>query len=280
AHGINAVAIAPYFGDYVGQPENFSQVRGWTHSGDGGLAQLFTELSSGGGLSGGPGGGALALSFGWIEEHKTITNQFNLALLAYEGGQHITGIGVVGDDAAITALFTGANRDPRMATLYANYLQGWNTRNTGLFMHFSDISSYSKFGSWGALETIGQISSPKYDALRAYAEGSAPPTPPPFQTPTPAPTPDFALTPVSGGAPLTFSIRVRGKGRVVIRAPRLTCQGMCSTAVGPGSRVVLDARASRGSRFYRWRGACAHNRLQCRVSMRGPRSVMAEFIRR
>lgn len=279
-HGIGAVAIAPYFGDYVGQPEFFSQVRAWTAAHDGGLSQLFAELSIGGVLSGGPVGGALALSLGWIEENKSLANSLGLDLVAYEGGQHLAGIGAAGNDGAITALFTQANRDPRMATLYAAYLQGWSARNSGIFMHFTDISGYSKFGSWGALEKIGQEGSPKYDALRAYSAGSAPPTPPPFQTPTLTPTPEAELTPMPGSGQQGVAIRVRGKGKVIVRSPRLTCAGICSTAVGSDRVVVLDAIAARGSKFLRWRGACSHTRLQCRIAVRGRRTVMAEFGRR
>ncbi len=275
-HGINAVAIAPYFGDYIGQQENFSEVDGWTLATDGGLSSLFSELSGGGVLGGGPTGGSLAQSFGWIEEYKALTHDRGLALLAYEGGQHLAGIGAAGDDPSLTTLFTSANRDARMGTLYTSYLNGWSGRAAGLFMHFSDISSYTKFGSWGALEQIGQSSSPKYDALRAYAEGAVPPTPAPFHSPTPT----LGATPSPGGASPHLFIRVLGSGRVVSSAPRVNCSGVCNTAVGRGRILMLDAIPSRGSRFIRWRGLCTRSGPRCRLSLRSSRQIIAEFRRR
>jgi hypothetical protein len=55
-----------------------------------------------------------------------------------------TNLNEVNDDD-VTTLFTSANRDSRMGTLYTSYLGGWKARNGGLFMNFSDISTYSRF---------------------------------------------------------------------------------------------------------------------------------------
>lgn len=64
AHGISALAIAPYVGDYLGQQDSQSEVFSWTRQNDGGLSTLFTELRSGSQLSTGPEGGALSQSLG------------------------------------------------------------------------------------------------------------------------------------------------------------------------------------------------------------------------
>jgi hypothetical protein len=46
--GIDGVAIAPYFGDYLGTPANSTEVENWTRDWDGGLNKLFDELTQGG----------------------------------------------------------------------------------------------------------------------------------------------------------------------------------------------------------------------------------------
>jgi hypothetical protein len=172
AHGVNAVAIAPYFGYYLGSPDNVATVQSWTLDSDGGLNRLFTELQSGGVLPGGPVGGALKDASRQITMHAALTSSRNLKLLAYEGGQHLVGVGSVENNDAITALFMAANRDPRMKTVYTAYLTDWKSQRGQLFTHFLNVDSYSKWGSWGALEYLDQTTSPKFDALMSFIQAN------------------------------------------------------------------------------------------------------------
>ncbi len=256
SHGIGAIAIAPYFGDYVGQEENLSQVREWARSSDGGLGTLFNELLNGGELSGGPAGGALQQSFGWIDENMNLANGYGVRLLVYEGGQHLVGVGSAENSEALTTLFTAANRDARMAELYRRYLTGWNLRGGDLFMHFNDIGSYTRYGSWGALERIGQSSSPKYDELRTYSLG--------------------------GGSSTRHTLRVvrASGGTAVSPANGISCGRQCSASLLEGSQVTLRALPASGFRFVRWSGACSNTKRQCTVTMDRDRSVRAIFRRR
>jgi hypothetical protein len=164
-HGIDAVAIAPYFGYYLGAPEYEAAVQQWTTHPDGGLDQLFSELLTGGLLPDGPVGGALQDAFRQIETHATIAATYDLSLFAYEGGQHLVGVGNVVNNPAVSTLFIAANRDARMKTVYTRYLNGWRSRGGQAFAHFLNVHPYSKWGSWGALEYLDQASSPKYEAL-------------------------------------------------------------------------------------------------------------------
>ncbi|NBD15131.1 MAG: hypothetical protein GVY04_03015 [Cyanobacteria bacterium] len=72
-------------------------------------------------------------------------------MLAYEGGQHLVSRGGIENNQAITNLFIEANRDPRMGEIYREYLTQWHQLGEDLFVHFSDIKSPSKWGSWGGL---------------------------------------------------------------------------------------------------------------------------------
>ncbi len=164
-YGVKAIAIAPYFGYYLGAPENQTQVEAWTKDSDGGLNKLFNELTTGGVLSGGPAGGALQESYNQIAAYATLAKEKNLQLVAYEGGQHLVGFSGVENNQAIDNLFRQANRDPRMGAIYTEYITKWNQLGGGLFVNFNDISTNSQWGSWGALESVNQTSSPKYDAL-------------------------------------------------------------------------------------------------------------------
>jgi len=164
-YGIDAIAIAPYFGGYLGQPKHEAEVESWTAEADGGLDKLFDELTQGGVLPDGPPGGALQQAYQNIQNYVELAEQEQLQLLAYEGGQHLVGHGGVENNQAITNLLIEANRDPRMGEIYREYLTQWQELGGGLFMNFSDIGQVSKWGSWGALEYLNQDSSPKYEAL-------------------------------------------------------------------------------------------------------------------
>lgn len=164
-HGIDAIAIAPYFGGYLGKPDYQSELEDWTYTSDGGLDLLFEELRAGGQIGGGPDGGGLLQSWQWIDRYARLAADTGLELLAYEGGQHLVGIRGVESNQRITELFVGLNRDPRMAELYREYLLAWGDSGSGAMMHFSDISTPGPYGSWGALEDVLQSESPKYLAL-------------------------------------------------------------------------------------------------------------------
>ncbi len=167
-HGIDAVAIAPYFGGYLGKPEYASEIEDWTYTSDGGLDLLYQELNLGGQLGGGPDGGGLLQSWQWMQRYAALAASNGLELLAYEAGQHLVGIRGVENNARITELFTSLNRDQRMGTLYKQYLLGWEDSGGGTLMHFSDIATPGRYGSWGALEDVLHVQSPKYLALLDY----------------------------------------------------------------------------------------------------------------
>lgn len=168
SHGITALAIAPYFGHYLGDISTWDEVASWTTDTDGGLGRLFAELGTGGQLTEGPAGGSLALSAQWVAGYANLAKTKGLTLLAYEGGQHLVGIGTVQNDESVNNLFITANRDPRMGDLYLQSLRNWRDSGGNLFMNYSSVGQYGRYGSWGALENMLQTSSPKYDALLQF----------------------------------------------------------------------------------------------------------------
>jgi hypothetical protein len=252
-HGISALAIAPYFGNYLGEYEHYATVKDWTTLADGGLSKLFEELSTGGNLVNGPSGGAIAQSFSWIEQNKVITTARDLDLITYEGGQHLVGVAEVADDIAITELFTSANRDPRMGSLYRLYLEGWNSRASSLFIHFTDISDYSRYGSWGAVEKIGQIISPKSEALMAYALGE------------------------DGPVVLSTKVKKSFGGKIRLVSQGTACSSFCQNSLVLNQTVTVRAKPAPGFQFMGWKGACAHKLSKCVINMTTDRKVTAVF---
>lgn len=152
----DALAIAPYFGGYLGGNENVAKVSAMN------LDALFAELNT----------VAVPTSLGWVTSQAKVADDRDVALIAYEGGNHLAGYQGVENNATINALFDAANRDPRMRGVYAAYLDGWKARGGELFVHFVNCSAPNKWGRWGALEYLEQPRSeaPKYDAIQTFIE--------------------------------------------------------------------------------------------------------------
>jgi len=165
--GIDAVAIAPYIGLSLSDDSVEQDLERWIEAGQAvALDRLFEELTVGGALADGHPGGALQRTFDWVTDYVDLVASEGLGLVAYEGGQHLAPLhNGMENNEAIADFFIAANRDPRMGEVYRLYLSRWRDEVGDLFVHFSDVSNPGKWGSWGALESIYQDGSPKYDAL-------------------------------------------------------------------------------------------------------------------
>lgn len=152
---VDVVAIAPYFGNSLGEPEQRGEVQGY------GLPELMKRLEK-----------SVDESLVWVADQKKWADKFGVGLVAYEGGQHLVGVGPVADDAHVNGLFDAANTAPAMKGLYLRYLRGWKDQGGGLFLHFTSTMRPSKYGRWGAAETMEQprAQAPKLDALLTFAE--------------------------------------------------------------------------------------------------------------
>ncbi|MDJ0555646.1 MAG: cellulose-binding protein [Microcoleaceae cyanobacterium MO_207.B10] len=167
--GIDAIAIAPYFGFPLGKEKNVKAIENWTKQGmDYALDQLFAEVTKGGVLPEGYPGGSIQRSRDLISKYVELAESAGLDLIAYEGGQHIAALHQgMENNEAIVDLFAAANRDPRMGEAYREYFAMWQeVAGGGLFAHFLDVGRFSKWGSWGSRESLYQESSPKFNALQ------------------------------------------------------------------------------------------------------------------
>jgi hypothetical protein len=151
----DALAIAPYFGGYLGTPARQTQVASMSVWG------LLQELQN----------TAVPQAIGWMNHSRQVAQQSGVDLIAYEGGQHLSGTGGVQNNQTINNLFDAVNRHPGMKQLYIDYLDAWSDHGD-LFVHFTDCSPQGKFGRWGAVEYGNQprAQAPKYDALLTFIE--------------------------------------------------------------------------------------------------------------
>ena len=123
---------------------------------------------------------ALEATLEKISIQANVANDHGVDLIAYEGGQHLTILGSLGDlpsneKQRLRDLFKGANRDPRMKERYTRLLTGWKAqegRRAALFTLYTLPQTYYQFGNWGIKEHLNKprSDSPKYDAAMLFQE--------------------------------------------------------------------------------------------------------------
>lgn len=151
AASVDALAIAPYFGGILGTT---------------GQAPTTLTLNVAGVLA------ACQQDILTVEGHilsnKSVANAAGVDLIAYEGGQHLVGVGSYQSNATLTQLFIDANRDPAMYALYRDYHARWFNAGGGMFCSFSSAFRPGIYGSWGVVEWQDQpdSSAHKFRAIR------------------------------------------------------------------------------------------------------------------
>ena len=161
-HGIDGLAITGYFSGSLGQPENLDTVLSWRSDPDGGFGKAFKQLREGTLLK---GGDTIPDTISLFEYHSNVAKEKGLKLVAYEGGSHIVGMGGGQDNEKLTEFLIAINKHPEMYNIYTMLLNGWKKNGGTLFNHFVDVGQPSKWGSWGALSSLNEKGSPRYNAL-------------------------------------------------------------------------------------------------------------------
>ena len=129
----DALAIAPYFGHEVASPsltpdEAFRSV-------------LPSELEK---------------TRAYTEATAALAKKYGVALIAYEGGQHLVAYGEQGKDERVNQVLDALNRDPRMEPLYERYFDMWRSVGGGLLVHYENVGGYGPHGRWGTREHLLQ----------------------------------------------------------------------------------------------------------------------------
>lgn len=156
----DALAIAPYFGGYLGAPETQNIVDQMT------VEEILDWCEA-----------DIAETMAGVRLQAENAHSRGLRLTAYEGGPHLVGYLGAENNTTMEALFIAANRDPRMQDLYMDYLNRWKEAGGEMFATFSSMARPSKWGSWGLLENYGEapMSKPKYAAVQQFMECNTPP---------------------------------------------------------------------------------------------------------
>ncbi len=153
----DVLAVAPYISLNAGPQSDptADEVARWD------LDRLFEHIDE----------RALPRATAAMAQQKEIADRYGLQLVAYEAGQHLVGIGSGQNNRRVEALFKAANADPRMEQVYDRYHAAWAKVGGGMMCHFSSVTAWSKYGSWGLLQYADDdpSASPKMRAVRSWA---------------------------------------------------------------------------------------------------------------
>jgi hypothetical protein len=148
----DALAIAPYFGvNYT--PADLTISRPTAN-------ELATTVSQ----------QEINRSVEWTRGHRALADGRGWRLICYEGGQHFTGIWGAENDDELTGVLHAANRDPEMQNRYSEYLVALEREGVDLFVNYSHLRAWTKWGSWSVLEHQRQpaAEAPKWRAITAW----------------------------------------------------------------------------------------------------------------
>jgi hypothetical protein len=156
---VDALAIAPYFGNGFGSPKTQNRIAQMT------LEELLGALEQ----------EVKGQNLQWIQKQAQVARKYKVQLMAYEGGQHLVGVAGAENNKALTDLFIAANRHPQMGVLYKMHLTNWFKSGGGLYVIFSNVAKPSKWGAWGMLEYQDQPISkaPKYRAVHEFIKSNS-----------------------------------------------------------------------------------------------------------
>ncbi len=106
----------------------------------------------------------------WTQENYLVSEEYNVDLVAYEGGPHVVATGSNIDNSALSEKLIAASRNPRMKDIVLQMFEAWYNNGGKLFVGYSFIDNPSKYGTFSILEYQDQPISeaPKYAAYYDY----------------------------------------------------------------------------------------------------------------
>lgn len=159
-------AVTTYFGYSFGStdPADKATMLQWARSGEAGLSAAFHELEFGGSLK---TDSSLVWLANTLAYQANIANKYGWNMVAYEGGMHMIGVatGNTQEDTDLATLIFTMLKDPRMGDIYTKMVDVFAKAGGTELTAFNEAGPF-----WGALETIYDDHSARYDALVAAAQ--------------------------------------------------------------------------------------------------------------
>jgi len=181
-HGFDYIAITSYFAGALNGPGKLNSesdlaweklLKDMIAEGDAGVQKAvdhlktgdhFRELSKYADYQ-----GVIPAFKSQLEYWMSYAESYGLKIVAYEGGQHITANGkALQNDTDLVNFHIAVNKHPEMYDIYTELFNAWKDSGAQLHMHFVDVSSPGKYGSWGALTNYKQTTTPRWQAIEDF----------------------------------------------------------------------------------------------------------------
>ena len=157
-------AITGYYGGVMSADEDYATVRGWWRDPDGGFDRAIAALR----------GRIENFNAPLYRYHAQVARRYRLRLVSYESGFGEVTPPSHQDDQAYTDFLIKLQRRPEIRVLENENYRAFQSAGGSLFLNFGIVGMPSKWGSWSALETLQQTTSPRYEAMRQWAVANPP----------------------------------------------------------------------------------------------------------
>lgn len=191
-------------------------------------------------------GSSLAYTAQRWREHAVLAHKHGLKLTAYEGGQHVHHRGNTktlseADTERLRAFMIEFVRSPQMAALYAESWRLWSEIADGPFMQFGEITTPSKYGSWGVYEGLFSPTR-RGDVLNSLNKSQKP-----WWPTSPSPSFQHGVTTYSGSGDDTLRGTIQEDYLIAGAGNDVIIESLGDDGVNGGAgldRVVLAAKIS------------------------------------
>lgn len=155
----DAYAVTGYFGHEMGGDDFAPQILDWLKISESeALKRSYKALQA---------GPVKELTEELFPHHAKVAQRYDLDLIMYEGGSHITGSGVWRNDKTLTKFYQTFNYSQEVAALYSDVIEAWDAAGGRLFNAFVDVAKPSQWGSWGAKRHL-RDTNPRWSTLVTY----------------------------------------------------------------------------------------------------------------
>lgn len=101
-----------------------------------------------------------------MRDVKTLADENHIRLISYEAGNALMSfVPAQQQDPVFQNKLLLAQRLPAMGDAYKEYYRAWMSIVGDVVMNFVLLDTWSKYGSWGSMQNIGDTASPKFQAL-------------------------------------------------------------------------------------------------------------------
>ena len=158
-------AVAAYFGGFgSGTKDDIATLLDWARKGSAGVDAAISEIINGGALSQTL---TVASVSAKLLKHGDLASALGLNFVTYEGGAAMTANrAATADQAVLMEFYNRVMADPRMGDIYREIVTAFAAAGGTEFNAFNDSgSATNKYGQWGALATIYEEGSVRYNEL-------------------------------------------------------------------------------------------------------------------